>query len=823
MWVNIASLIIRYRIAILVFLVIATGFMAYQAKDVAMSYKFGGLLPADDPSSIEYQDFIDRFSEDGNVLVVGINDPGIYELDKFKAWYKLGEGLKNISVPFDTLIDGKDLTIEVNAIDSVFSVARSYTIVRNEEEKKFAFEPIAKGLPREQFEVDSIWSKIHSLPFYEGVLYQDDSDATLMMVFVNAPLFNSPDRGPSINMILEQIDVFTESTGIETHISGLPFIRTQVTEKVKGELKFFILMAAAVTALLLFLFFRNIMVVLISMIVVSIGVVWSLGFMGLLGYEITMLMGLIPPLMIVIGVPNCIYLLNKYHSEFKKHGNKVLSLTRVIHKVGNATFLTNTTTALGFATFIFTSSDILIQFGIIASINIIGVFIISILTIPTLFSFLPEPKRKHVRHLDRRWLFVTVNELVKIVQNKRRWVYVVTVIVISSSIYGMTKVQTTGNIVSDLPSDDRILVDLKWFEENFSGVMPFEILVDTKKKGQITKTHNLKRIEKLQNLLAEYPEFSKSLSIVDASKFVRQAFYNGDPDRYTLIKKNEQSFIGPYLKGDYETKGLEYTFMDTAKSMTRVSTQVADIGTLEMDALMTDLRPRIDSIFNPEKYDLTITGVSVVFLKGTSYMVNNLFTSLLLAIILIAIIMAFLFRSLRMVLISLLPNMIPLLFTAGIMGFFGINLKPSTILVFSIALGISVDDTIHFLAKYRQELKVLHWNIKESVLLAVKETGVSMMYTSIVLFFGFGIFSWSVFDGTRALGILVSVTLLVAMFTNLLLLPSLLLSFEKYVTTKAFSEPYLEIIDEEEDIELEELQVMQKSESTSDVEEGVDG
>jgi len=317
----------------------------------------------------------------------------------------------------------------------------------------------------------------------------------------------------------------------------------------------------------------------------------------------------------------------------------------------------------------------------------------------------------------------------------------------------------------------------------------------------------LQKIDEFQTLLKTYPEFSRSVSIVDASKFAKQAFYNGSPDRYDLIKRNEQSFIGPYLRGDYETQGIDKTFMDSSRQITRVTAQVADIGTLEMRDLLNDLRPKVDSIFDPQNFDVTITGTSIVFLEGTTYLVNNLFTSLLIAIIVIAFLMALMFRSARMVIISLIPNMIPLIFTAGVMGYMGIAIKPSTILVFSVALGISVDDTIHFLAKYRQELKVLQWNIKDSVLLAVRETGVSMMYTSIILFFGFGIFAASEFEGTQALGILISITLLVAMFTNLVLLPSLLLSFERYLTTKAFAEPLLVIIDEEDDIDLEELQV----------------
>jgi len=455
----------------------------------------------------------------------------------------------------------------------------------------------------------------------------------------------------------------------------------------------------------------------------------------------------------------------------------------------------------------FTHSDIMRHFGVVAAINIIAIFVISIVTIPIVTSFMPAPRRKHVKHLDRKWLYFMVNKFVKIVQDYRRPVYIGVALVMLASIYGMTRVKTTGNIVGDFPVNDRVIHDLTWFEDNFNGVMPFEMVVDCKRSGQIMKPNNLQKIEKLQRKLEAHPEFSRSLSIVDATKFARQAFYNGSESRYGLIKRNEQSFIGPYFQSDYNTGGMESTFLDSARSITRISAQIADIGTEEMEALLANLRVEVEEIFPPDKYEVTMTGTSIVFLEGTEYMVKNLIISLAIAIFVICVIMSVLFRSVRMVLISLLPNLIPLLFTAAVMGYFGIPLKPSTILVFSIAFGISVDDTIHFLAKYRQELKVLRWNIKESVLLAVKETGVSMMYTSIVLFFGFGIFGASEFGGVRALGILVSLTLMVAMFANLVVLPSLLLSFEKSITTKAFSEPFLEIIDEEEDIELHELQV----------------
>jgi len=813
MWERISSFILRYRLFLIIGMLLLTAFMAWQAKGVRMSYQFGGLLPKTDSTFIEYTNFVETFSEDGNTIVIGVNDSSLWDVNNFREWYELGNDLKRISIEKDTLVDQKSMTISKSAVDSVFSVAHSYNLEKNTEERKFEFNKIVDGPPQTQQKVDSIKNVLYSLPFYKGLLFQDTTNASLMMVFVNPKLFNSGDRGNSIEQIHERIKLFEKETGIETHISGLPYIRTQMMKKIKGELQFFVILAALVTSLLLLVFFKNFQVMITCLLVVCVGVIWSMGMIAIFDYPLTMLMGLIPPLMIVIGIPNCIYLLNKYHSEYKKHGNQMRSLSRVIHKVGNATFLTNMTTALGFATFMFTHSQILREFGLIASINIMCVFIISLIIIPIVFSYLKPPKRRHVRHLDRKWLYHVIEHLQHIVTNHRRAVYIGTVIVLSIGIYGVTLVQTTGNVVDDLPDESSVIQDLKFFEKNFSGVMPFEILIDTKRKNAITNDGNLKRIEKLQELLAEYPEFSKSLSIVDASKFAKQAFYNGAPNRYSLIKRNEQSFIGPYIRGDYQTQGIEKTFMDSAKQVTRITAQVADIGTLEMEKLMDDLKPKINDIFPPEKYDVIITGTSIVFLEGTTYMVKNLFISLMIAIVIIALIMSFLFRSTRMVLISLLPNMIPLIITAAIMGFTGITIKPSTILVFSIAFGISVDDTIHFLAKYRQELDHSHWKIGDSVLRAVRETGISMLYTSIVLFFGFGIFVASEFEGTAALGVLVSVTLLVAMFTNLVLLPSLLMSLDRALTTRTFSEPMLEIIDEEEDIDLDELEIKGQRES----------
>ena len=805
----------------------ATVFMGLQIPKLEMQYKHGGILPPDDPVELAHARFLESFGAEGNVMLIGVEDDRLHTAEGLLAWHQLAEDIRALRVQ----VDGQPKAI----IDSVFAFPNAFKVEKHPTEKRFLLSPVAPDLLGEGLDsltdarAKEVVDAVRALPFYEGLLFNEDNDATLMMVVFDHAMLNSAQRGTIVEDIVALTDAWTAKHGVATYLSGLPFIRISMANKVKGELGYFVGAALVVTALLLFLFFRNMAVVTVCLMVVTVGVLWSLGTMSLLDYKITLLMSLIPPLMIVIGVPNCIYLVNKYQAEFKRHGNKMLALQRMVTKVGNATLLANATTALGFATFIFTHSPILVEFGVVSSLSIMVAFGISIVLIPALFTWLPEPREHHLTHLDRVWVDRVVGTFVAAVQGKRTGVYVAALLVAVLSAWGMTQMVTTGNIVDDLPDEDRVLVDLGWLESKFSGVMPFEVLIDGKKPGQILSPANLKRIEKFQNLLREYPEFSRSLSAVDAVKFGVQAFYGGDPERYRLPSRQERSFMGPYFRGAEsaasdvaDASSVTSNFVDSTKTVTRVSANMADVGTLEMEDLMAKLQPRIDSIFPPERYDLTITGTSIVFLEGTNYLVKNLAISMTLAIMVIALVMALLFKSARMVGIALIPNLLPLLFTAGVMGWTGIPIKPSTILVFSVAFGISVDDTIHFLAKYRQELRANGWNIRAAVLAAVRETGVSMMYTSIVLFFGFLMFAMSEFDGTRSLGLLVSVTLLVAMFTNLMVLPSLLMSFAQYVTTRTFSEPFIDLLDEEDILALDDLHV-QKGTSPGKGEEQHEG
>jgi predicted RND superfamily exporter protein len=458
---------------------------------------------------------------------------------------------------------------------------------------------------------------------------------------------------------------------------------------------------------------------------------------------------------------------------------------------------------------------VLRQFGIVASLNILTLFVLSLLLIPILFSFAKPPAQRHIQHLESKFFKTIIGHLISISQDHRKAVYFSAIGVLLIGFYGISLIKSSGYMVDDIPESDVIYKDLKFFEEQVDGLMPLEIIIDTKKHNGVMNLTNFKRIEELEKRLEDYEELSASMSLLNILKFSKQAFYNGKEQYYNLPTNAEKNFILAYATKSDEDQAAGvnalHSFLDSAKQVTRVSIRMHDVGTKRMEELYNDFRQEVDSIFPPADYDVTVTGSSVTFFKGTQYLVRNLFSSLTLAIILISAFMAFMFNSWRMVLTSLVPNILPLIFTAAIMGFVDIPIKASTILVFSIAFGISVDNTIHFLAKYRQELTATGWDIQRSVKLALRETGVSMIYTFVVLFFGFGVYSVSKFGGTAALGVLVSLTLLTAITSNLILLPSLLLGLEKHTTTTAFHEPLLQIYDEDDDIELDDLEIENSS------------
>jgi len=793
-WNTIAGVILRNRTIILLIIAGITIFLGFQWKNMRFSYTEANLLPDDHEVNQEYQKFLNKFGEEGNVLLVATNDPNLFTPEKFNAWNHLAEKLDSFPEVEYTIGVGKLKKLQK------FSNPPRFELVNLVKEEK-ANHQQANNYKKELFD---------SLPFYEGLVYSKKSNTVQTAVYIKKDIVNSKQRK---TFILDEIDPllkkFEQDYNIELHVSGMPYIRTLNSQNIVDEIQWFLAGALLVTSLIFFFFFRSFRATLISMFTVIIGVMWSFGILGLLHYEITVLTAIIPPLIIVIGIPNCIFLINKYQQEIKNHGNQAKSLQRVITKIGNATLMTNVTTASGFATFIITESTLLKEFGVVASINILAIFVLSLLIIPIVYSYMSPPKEKHLRHLGKTWIEGFVDWIEQTVRHRRITIYIASVLLLATSIIGIYQIKVSGSLLEDMPKGADFFKDIEFFEEEFDGIMPMEILIDTQRKKGVLKLSTLKKMQKLEELLVDIPELSQPVSVVNLVKYSKQAYYNGNPKYFQLPTSQEQNFIFPYLKNISDGSSDQLNaYVDSTGQFARMTVFMKDVGTEKMEQIEENLWPKIYEIFPKDRYEITMTGKALVFQKGTNYLVRNLVMSLTLAIVLIAIFMAWMFRSFRMIIISLVPNLLPLLITAGMMGFLGIPIKPSTILVFSIAFGISVDDTIHFLAKYRQELKAHNWKIKKSVYPALRETTVSMFYTSIVLFFGFSVFLISSFGGTKALGGLVSATLLFAMLSNLLLLPSLLLSLEKSIANKkTLKKPHLKIIADDEDLEEEESKI----------------
>lgn len=870
MWQFIANIILRNRFLIIGILTLLTVLFGYNAATgLKLDNKYGFILPKESPAKMNYMKFKEMFGEDGGTLVLAIQTDSLYTEDKFLKWKELGDSI-----------------LKFDGVEAVVSEATLFSVENNIEKEEFEVHKIFSDIQFQEKSITEIENEVKRVPFYTDILYNDSTNVSLMMISVDESFLSDQVKANVVLDIEEYAATFEKDFG-QMRYAGLPHLRVVIGKRVMKEMYLFVGLSILITSILIYIFFRSLKVVFICNIVVVVAVIWSMGSIGILGFHISILTALIPPLMIVIGIPNCIFLMTKYHQEIKEHGNKVKALTRVIKKIGTATFLTNFTTALGFLTFVFTNSDKLMEFGITASINIIMVFFLSICILPIVVSFSKTPKKRHLQHLERRMAVNFLNKLIYITTFHRKWIYIITLAIVAVSVIGLTQIKATGNLTGDLPQGHQILEDVNFMQDNFGGSIPFEIMIDYKEPGRLFKKSTLEKVEEIQAFYRKDTLFSKSVSMVDFIKVINMAYYGNNENKYEIFSNRDKVRLKKYIDnfdmtnlngGSFKMKEL----IDTANTTLRIRSQMWDIGSYDVADKVDSMQLEIDQILNPDKkeieryykkvvagkkeyidslflnypsvyngissliangdndlqykfdtdfeeiknyygsedfnknlrtaidkdyYGLIITGTSVVASEGTKYLVFNLITSLIFAIIAIGILMAILFRSWRMVMVSLIPNFIPLIVTGGIMGWFGIPLKPSTLLVFSIAFGISVDDTIHYLAKYRQELKNKDWDLKQCVIQSIRESGLGMFYTSIVLFCGFSVFVFSQFGGTQALGMLISITLLIAMLTNLIILPSLLLTLERSITTKSFREPFFDAYDEESDIDWSYLEI----------------
>lgn len=789
-WEFIARIVLKNRLAILGVIILITIFLGSQWKNIQFSFSEANLLPDNNNINNEYNAFLDKFGEEGNLIVVGVKDDAFFTPKAFASWNKLMTEIK----------DQKE-------IDLVVSINDLKQLKKNDSLQTFEMVPFVDVTKTNSVEYLQTIKKdlFENMPFYEGLLFNKENGTLRSAIYMDKEIVNTAARKTYIvNDFIPKIEAFEKETGIDLRVSGMPYIRTLNALSILDEISLFIGVSLLITSIIFFFFFRSFRATLIAILIVIVGVMWTFGLLGLFHYQITVLTALVPTLVIVIGIPNCIFLTNKYQQEFVAHGNKARALQRVITKVGTATLMTNLTTAAGFATFIITNSELLKEFGIISSLSIMALFFLCLITIPIYYSYQPVPKPKHLEHLNRNYTKVFMKWIERTVKYNRRYVYAVAIVLFLISSYGALQIKTSGSLIEDMPQNTSFFKDIVFFEQEFNGVMPLEITIDTKRKKGVMKSSTLRKMDELQKTIEEIPELSKPISILNLVKYSKQAYYNGNPDYYELPSSQEQSFILSYAKNATKDSknNIMKSYVDSTGQTARITTFMKDIGTGNMANIEAKLLDKTNEIFPKERYNVVLTGKALVFEKGTQYLLDNLVSSILFAILLICLLMLFMFRSFKMVVVSLIPNLLPLAITAGLMGYFGIPLKPSTILVFSIAFGLSVDDTIHFLAQYRQELTHNNWKIKKSVFATIRESGLSMFYTSVVLFAGFSVFMLSDFGGTVALGGLIAITLAFGMLSNLMLLPCLVLTLNKSLANEQeFIEPKIDVLTHPDELE----------------------
>jgi predicted RND superfamily exporter protein len=793
-WEFIARVILRNRIVIIVCIALITFLLALQWKSTRFTQTEANLIPLDDQVNINYQKFLDRFGEEGNLIVIATKDKKLFTPKIYQSWSEL----------MQTIQSSKE-------VDLVVSVDNLQKLVKNDSLESFELKPLVdKNKIQDEKYLAQIQKELFTqLPFYEGLLFNKNSGAIRSAIYLDKEIVNTKIRKDYVlENLIPAIEKFQKDTGVELHTSGMPYIRTLNAKTIIDEIGLFIGAALLVTSLIFFYFFRSFRATLISMVIVIIGVMWSFGIIAGLGYEINVLTALVPTLVIVIGIPNCIFFINKYHQEYYKHANKAKALQRVITKTGTATLMTNITTAVGFATFIATNNVLLREFGVVTTINILAIYLLCLLIVPIFFSYIPPPIPRHLNHLERESLTSFLRWIVNTVKYNRIGVYITAICLLVFGIIGINKIKISGSIIEDMPKSTGFFDDIRFFEREFDGVMPLEIMIDTKRKNGAMKLSNLRKMEDLEQTIMDIPELSKPLSIVNIAKSFNQAYYNGNPEFYSLPSSQEEIFLLPYIKNSLKnTKDNQLkSYITSDGSVARMTTFIKDENGEKMESIEAHIRNKVDKLFPSPRYEVIITGKPSVFQKGTNYLLDNLLSSLLFAFALTGGLVAIMFRSIKMVLVSIIPNLLPLIMTAGLMGFLGIPLKPSTLLVFGIAFGMSVDDTLRFLAQYRLELARNDWKIKKSVFATFNDAGISMFYTSIVLFFGFSVFMLSSFGGTIALGGLVALTLFFGMLSNLVLLPSLVLTLNKTLANQQeLPEPTIDIL-EHSDEELDALE-----------------
>lgn len=730
---------------------ILTAISVFYASRLRFDYNFDNFFPKGDPDLTYYFSYRDKFGNDNDYLLIGLDNGGSLFDQQF---------LQKV----DTL------TRFIQQQPHVESVL-SPTTVRSPIIEQFGYfeVPYLHSYEPERYAQDS--TRIYQSRELVGTLFSEDAKAVSLFVQTSDNLAKQPG-----DTLIAALYGEIKRLGLqEHHVAGKVLAQSVFIEKMKIELAIF--MSASILLVILFLWiaFRSVWGVLVPLVVVLLSVIWSLGVMGLFDKPIDVMTVLLPTIMFVVGMSDVIHILSRYITEIGHGLTKMQALRLTIREVGLATLLTSLTTCVGFLTLLTTSIVLIREFGLYTAIGIALAFVLAFTVLPAILLLAKRPNPRRARRTDLSWPML-LRRIYTFVLRRPYPILYTSLGIVLVSLVGISMIRVDTTLLEDLGDDDPIIRDFQYFEEKFSGVRPFELHLIAGPGNSMYDLEVLQEIDKLETYLYQTYGLNFITSPATVVRTLYRAQNGGLPDAYTLPANEQEMHQIKRRLAAFSKRSELRAVVTTDQQEGRLAGKMTDVGSVRATALNDSLKAFIDQHIDPSLLQTRITGSAVMLDKNNEYVVSNMLQGLLIAFLVVAVLVGFIFRSLRMVVISLIPNIIPLLMIGGIMGFLGINMTVSISIIFTIAFGIAVDDTIHFLGKLKVELrkgKSLPYAIKTTFISA----GKAIIITSCILVAGFLTLVLSSFDATFYVGVFVSLTLVFALVADLLLLPVLILYF----------------------------------------------
>lgn len=725
-----------------------------QVGKLQFDYNFEKFYPSNDDDTRYFLNLREKFESDNDFLLVAIPaDKGCFDPQLLK---KVDRFTKKI------------------AKDSLVNYAMSIT---NQEELFLLQGGATARKPYIDFkDLDRSRDSLRVFKNKELVNSMVSQDGKALGVFIRHQDFLSKKKG---DLLIESVRQTAKKSGIDKVVLGGRTIGQQYyIEVMSYEMVLFLALSAVLVVIFLVIAFRSIWGVLIPQVVILTGMLWLIGGMALVGEPVNIILTVLPSIMFVVSMSDTIHLVSRYLDAMRVENDRYLAIMTAIREVGLATFLTSLTTAVGFFTLYFVRVQPVQIFGLVMGIGVLLAFVLTFVSLPILFYYFPGPKYILKDKKDHFWKKRLEKWFLYVIRNPRK-VLAISAGLTAISIVGAFQIEANNYLMDDVDPDEPIKQDFDYMDAHFGGVRPFTLVLERKDNSiDFWDLEVLNEMDAVEQFLEDSMDVHVRTSLVTALKVLNRGSNLGEESSYSLpeSKAKIRSFKRN-LKIANQGQILR-TILDSTETTLMITGIMPDIGNTEFKSREKALTKFLERNTDSKRVNYRITGSAYLIDKNMNYLSISMVQGLLLSIAIVALIMGLIYRSWRVMVISLIPNLIPLAIIAGIMGYAGIELKTSTAIIFTIAFGIAVDDTIHYLGKFKYELmkgRGKMYALKRSYM----TTGKAMILTTLILCSGFLLLVLSSFMGTFYMGILLCITLFVALIADMTVLPVLMMLFYK--------------------------------------------